>query len=64
MTHCLHHSLVLAIQDDKAVDRAWKKESAEAGDGQGQVLYQLFKKRRSACYLVRFCITYQRCMST
>ena len=38
---------VCHIQDDKAVDRAWKKESAEAGDGLGQVLYQLFKKRRS-----------------
>ena len=34
------------------MDRAWKKESAEAGDGLGQVLYQLFKKRRSAVPLV------------
>ena len=40
------------VQDDKAVDRAWKKESAEAGDGLGQVLYQLFKKRRLADLLV------------
>ena len=34
------------------MDRAWKKESAEAGDGLGQVLYQLFKKRRFANLLV------------
>ena len=51
VTHCLYH-LPSGIQDDKAVDRAWKKESAEAGDGLGQVLYQLFKKRRSADLLV------------
>ena len=51
VTHCLYH-LPAGIQDDKAVDRAWKKESAEAGDGLGQVLYQLFKKRRSADLLV------------
>ena len=48
VTHRLYHLLTFGIQDDKAVDRAWKKESAEAGDGLGQVLYQLFKKRRLA----------------
>lgn len=42
----LYHLLACGIQDDKAVDKGWKKESAEAGDGLGHVLYQLFKKRR------------------
>ena len=51
----MYHSLPFGIQDDKAVDKAWKKESAEAGDGMGQVLYQLFKKRRSAYLPVCCC---------
>lgn len=38
--------LAYGVKDDKAVDKGWKKESAEAGDGLGHVLYQLFKKRR------------------
>lgn len=33
------------LQDDKALDKAWKKECAEAGEGLGQPLYQLFRKR-------------------
>ena len=32
------------MQEDKAVDRAWKKESAE-DDHHARVLYQLFRKR-------------------
>lgn len=48
----VYHLSPLGMQDDKAVDKAWKKESAEAGDGMGPVLYQLFKKRRSECLLV------------
>ena len=51
VTHSVH-LLACYTQDDKAVDRAWKKESAEAGDGLGQVLYQLFKNRRLADLLV------------
>ena len=27
------------------LDKTWKKESSEAGEGLGQTLYQLFRKR-------------------
>lgn len=41
----------VCTQDDKALDKAWKKESMEAGEGMGHTLYQLFKKRQRYTFL-------------
>ncbi|KAA6420486.1 MAG: hypothetical protein FRX49_09647 [Trebouxia sp. A1-2] len=42
-----HREVLAALQqDDKALDKAWKKESTEAGEALGHTLYQLFKKRQ------------------
>ena len=38
-------AVVWHTQDDKALDKAWKKESSETGEALGPALYQLFRKR-------------------
>lgn len=38
-------AMIWHTQDDKALDKAWKKESSETGEALGLTLYQLFRKR-------------------
>lgn len=51
------------VQDDKALDKAWKKESTEAGEGVGHTLYQLFRKRQRCTFasIFHICIHIPDC---
>ena len=40
------------LQDDRALDRTWRKEAGEAGRNFAGPLYQLFRRRRGRCWLL------------